>query len=205
MSRSNHPIEQEELMAYLDGELATSRAVAAAAHLEHCAECQELAGDLRKLSQEMMAWEVEELESAEGTPIAIKAALQDRPGKPRKIKTRLGWRILLTRRGLVWAGGGTVVAVLLLMTFSVSPMRPVRMDESLRQTAATAKLEKYYESPEEWRRLHRRKSQRTLTTPLTARQSLHPVLLAINMQSLQKKNLLTTRSKPANTRFPPSR
>jgi len=122
MITHNHPIEQEELMAYLDGELATNRAIAAAAHLEHCAECQELAADLRKLSQELMAWEVEELESAEGTPIAIKAALQDRPGKPRKTKTRLGWRILLTRRGLVW-GGGTAVAVLLLMSFSISRLR----------------------------------------------------------------------------------
>jgi len=28
MSTHNHPIEQEELMAYLDGELATNRAVA---------------------------------------------------------------------------------------------------------------------------------------------------------------------------------
>ena len=145
MSRSNHPIDQEELMAYLDGELATNRAVAAAAHLEHCAECQELAADLRKLSQEMMAWEVEELESAEGTPIAIKAALQDRPGKPRKIKTRLGWRILLTRRGLVWAGGGTVVAVFLLMTFLVSPMRPVRMAQSPEDGDTQAG--NYYESP----------------------------------------------------------
>ena len=34
MSKSSHPIEHEELMAYLDGELATDRAVAAAAHLE---------------------------------------------------------------------------------------------------------------------------------------------------------------------------
>ena len=64
MSRSNHPIEQEELMAYLDGELATNRAIAAAAHLEHCAECQELAADLRKLSQELMGWEVEQAESS---------------------------------------------------------------------------------------------------------------------------------------------
>jgi hypothetical protein len=123
MSRSNRPIEQEELMAYLDGELATNRAVEAAAHLEHCVECQELSGDLRKLSQEMMAWEVEELEPEEGIPIAIKAALQDRPGKPRKTKTRLGWKILLTRRGLAWAGGGTAFAVLLLMS-SVSRLKP---------------------------------------------------------------------------------
>ncbi|HEV8493103.1 MAG TPA: zf-HC2 domain-containing protein, partial [Candidatus Angelobacter sp.] len=65
MSKNNHSIGQEELMAYLDGELATGRAVAAAAHLEHCAECQELAADLRKLSQEMMVWEVEQGESSE--------------------------------------------------------------------------------------------------------------------------------------------
>jgi hypothetical protein len=142
MSRSNHPIEQEELMAYLDGELATNRAVAGAAHLEHCAECQELAADLRKLSQEMMAWKVEELESAEVMPIAIKAALQDRPGKPRNNKKQLGWRILLTRRGLAWAGGGAV-AVLFLMTFSFSPLKPVRMAQEM----ATPKMENYYESP----------------------------------------------------------
>jgi hypothetical protein len=124
MSTHNHPIEQEELMAYLDGELATNRAVAAAAHLEHCAECQEMAADLRKLSQELMAWEVEVLEPEDEMPIAVQAALQDRPGKPRKTKTRLGWRILLTRRGLVWAGSGTAVFLLVLSFFSVSHLRP---------------------------------------------------------------------------------
>jgi hypothetical protein len=121
MSKSNHPIEQEELMAYLDGELATDRAVAAAAHLEHCAECEELAADLRKLSQEMMAWEVEAGDIEVKMPIAI-AAGQDRPRAPKK--KRLGWRILLMRRGLAWAGGGAVIAVLFLMTFSVSRLRP---------------------------------------------------------------------------------
>src|SRR5437899_1273127 len=114
--KSSHPIEHEELMAYLDGELATDRAVEAAAHLEHCAECQELAGDLRKLSQEMAGWEIEGLEPEEGMPSAIKAALQDRPGTPRKkARKSLGWEILHTRRGLAWAGSS--VAVLLLASF----------------------------------------------------------------------------------------
>ena len=119
MSKSSHPIEHEELMAYLDGELATNRAIAAAAHLEHCQECQELAGDLRKLSQELTAWEVEEVESEKRMLIAIEAALQDRPGIPGKNKRRLGWRILLTRRGLAWVGGSSV-AVLVLAFFGVS-------------------------------------------------------------------------------------
>jgi anti-sigma factor RsiW len=34
-----HPIAQEELMAYLDGELSPDRAATAAGHLEHCREC----------------------------------------------------------------------------------------------------------------------------------------------------------------------
>ena len=123
MSNGGHPIEHEELRAYLDGELATERAVAAAAHLEHCQECQELAGGLRKLSQELTGWEVEGLEPEDKMPIAIKVALQDRPGKPRKTGKSLGWKILFTRRGLVWAGGGTVVAFL-LMTLSVSRLKP---------------------------------------------------------------------------------
>lgn len=121
MSKSNHPIEQEELMAYLDGELATNRAVAAAAHLEHCAECQELAADLRKLSQDMMAWEVKQAEIAVEIPVTIATAGQDRPRAPRK--KRLGWRIFLTRRGLVWAGGGTAFAIFFLMS-SVSRLKP---------------------------------------------------------------------------------
>jgi len=122
MSTHNHPIEQEELMAYLDGELATNRAVAAAAHLEHCAECQELAADLRKLSQEMMAWEVEAADIEVKMPIAIAAAGQDRPRASKK--KRLGWRTLLTRRGLAWAGGSAAVLLLVLSFFSVSRLRP---------------------------------------------------------------------------------
>ncbi|HKV95824.1 MAG TPA: DUF4349 domain-containing protein, partial [Candidatus Angelobacter sp.] len=110
-------------MAYLDGELATERAVEAAAHLERCDPCQELAAELRKMSQEMMVWEVEELEPAEEMPIAIRAALQDVPRKSKKTLKPRGWRVLLTRRGLAWAGGGTVF-VLFLMAISVSRLRP---------------------------------------------------------------------------------
>ena len=122
MSR-NHFIEQEELMAYLDGELATERAVEAAAHLERCDPCQELAAELRKMSQEMMGWEVEELEPAVEMPIAIRAALQDVPRKSRKALKPRGWRVLLTQRGLAWAGGVLGLA-LFFIVFGVSRLRP---------------------------------------------------------------------------------
>lgn len=131
MSTSNHQIEQEELMVYLDGELATERAVEAAAHLERCEECREFAAELRKMSQEMMAWEVEELESAEEMPIAIRAALQDVPRKSRKALKTKGWRVLLTRRGMAWAGGGTAVLTLFFMVFGVSRLQMAPVGERL--------------------------------------------------------------------------
>ncbi|HEY1527223.1 MAG TPA: DUF4349 domain-containing protein [Candidatus Angelobacter sp.] len=113
MSTHNHPIEQEELMAYLDGELATSRAVAAAAHLEHCAECQHLAVELRQLSQELMAWEVEQIEDS-GISDEIVAVLNARKEEPKKFNRRLGWRTLLTGRGLSWASGSAFLFLLIL-------------------------------------------------------------------------------------------
>jgi hypothetical protein len=43
MARTEHVIEPEELMTYLDGELRPDRAITASAHLEHCRECQAIA------------------------------------------------------------------------------------------------------------------------------------------------------------------
>src|ERR1051326_5252793 len=114
MSKSNHPIEQEELMAYLDGELAANRAVAAAAHLEHCAECQELAADSEKVSQQMMAWAVEE--SSSEIPDEIVAALEKRKKEPkRRASTNVwSWDMLSTPRRLAWIGGIGLIALVLI-------------------------------------------------------------------------------------------
>ena len=59
MQVNEHPIAQEELLAYLDGELAAERAAAAGEHLEGCADCQRLAGHLRSVSQRLTRWQVE--------------------------------------------------------------------------------------------------------------------------------------------------
>ncbi|MGB8129924.1 MAG: zf-HC2 domain-containing protein, partial [Candidatus Angelobacter sp.] len=115
MSKSNHPIEQEELMAYLDGELATNRAIAAAAHLEHCAQCQELAADLKGLSREMLAWEVGKPNITEiSNDLAL--ALEKRKREPNKqgASVRRWWSMLFTRRKLVFAGGSTAVILFVL-------------------------------------------------------------------------------------------
>ncbi len=59
MNRSTHPVEQEEVMAYLDGELEPQRAATVAEHLDDCADCQALAAQLGGISQQMAVWQVE--------------------------------------------------------------------------------------------------------------------------------------------------
>jgi len=59
MKSTTHPIEPEEVMAYLDGELAGERAAAVGAHLEQCAECAAVAAELRGVSVRMAEWQVE--------------------------------------------------------------------------------------------------------------------------------------------------
>ena len=76
MSSNRHPIEQEELMAYLDGELSADEATEALSHLEQCSECQTLAADFRNVSQELLAWEVESPDA--GISPELNAALGER-------------------------------------------------------------------------------------------------------------------------------
>jgi Domain of unknown function (DUF4349)/Putative zinc-finger len=78
--KTGHPVEPEELMAYLDGELEAARASLVVAHLEQCADCAALAGDLRGLSRELTGWEVEPAE------------IREIPGAaPRKRRLRFWW------------------------------------------------------------------------------------------------------------------
>jgi hypothetical protein len=59
MTAETHPVEREQLMAYLDGELAANEAARVAAHLAECADCRQLEADLRSVSAQMLSWNVE--------------------------------------------------------------------------------------------------------------------------------------------------
>ena len=54
-----HPVTQEEVMAWLDGELSAPRADEIAGHVASCADCDALASDLRSVSDRVAAWTVE--------------------------------------------------------------------------------------------------------------------------------------------------
>ena len=104
MSRGNHPIEREELMAYLDGELSADRAARTVTHMAQCEECQKLAADLRRLSQDLRDWEVDSL-NPEMMP-SIKAALdacEEDPKNSTGGDNRRRWYDIQTKwRPLAW-------------------------------------------------------------------------------------------------------
>ena len=54
-----HPVTQEDVMAWLDGELPAPRAAEMAAHVAACADCSALADDLRSVSDRVSRWTVE--------------------------------------------------------------------------------------------------------------------------------------------------
>src|SRR5580692_9260645 len=110
MNTNRHPIEQEELMAYLDGELSADQATEALSHLDLCPECQTLAADFRAVSQELLAWEVESPEV--GISSELNAALGERLQKRQAAKvtsSRLENRVMTSR--WVWAGALAIVCV----------------------------------------------------------------------------------------------
>jgi len=114
MNNLIHPIEPEELMAYLDGELMADQATATAAHLGECAECQRVVADLRSVSQSLKTWQVEPPKSA--TPPAIATALAENRPAPRNVSPaqRRSSREILCQRWPAVAWIGAVAAILLL-------------------------------------------------------------------------------------------
>ena len=119
MSKISHPIEPEELMAYLDGELMADRAAATAAHLGECSECQGLVAELRGVSQNLKVWKVEPPESS--TPPKIATALAARRLQSRGVSPthRRSWLEVLGRRRATVAWVGAVAAILLLAAVSM--------------------------------------------------------------------------------------
>jgi hypothetical protein len=123
MLKPTHPIEPEELMAYLDGELPVDRASTAAAHLENCRECQELAVDLQSISRRMIAWEVEP------------SARPEPPNVPERRASRWRWQWGLAGAGVVALSACVMVALLR------PPVRPRFATRDLVKTNAPVSAE----------------------------------------------------------------
>jgi negative regulator of sigma E activity len=118
MNKIMHPIEPEELMAYLDGELTAARAASAAAHLSECEECQLLVADLRNVSHNLQAWKVESLESAM-TPSIATALAKHRPASRSVAPIPWRWSGIFRQRWSTMAWVAGVAAILLVVAVTV--------------------------------------------------------------------------------------
>lgn len=121
MDSTTHPFAREEVMAYLDGELAPERAAAAAAHLEQCAECRALAADLRALSRRMPEWEVEAIPASVQQSVLLAAEQQKAAKAPaaREVHPEESRKV----RWVLWALAFSVAAIFLVMIGTPNLMR----------------------------------------------------------------------------------
>jgi Domain of unknown function (DUF4349)/Putative zinc-finger len=119
MSTNKHPVEQDELMAYLDGELPTDRATTALAHLEQCPECQALATDLRRVSQQLLVWEVARPDAR--IPAKMSAALEQRGQEPETANVSPpAVRNKILMRRWAWAAGFAILCVIVGLSFNTT-------------------------------------------------------------------------------------
>jgi len=117
MSRQEHPIWEEELMPYVDGQLDAVKASDIAEHLKTCEDCASVVANAHGLSQQMTAWQVEESPDRMGKRVF--AELESRRGKK-----SLGSNTWWTRKR-VWTYGlsGAVAALVLAVVFVPSLLR----------------------------------------------------------------------------------
>jgi len=112
MNKIMHPIEPEELMAYLNGELSRDRTAVAAAHVSECAECREIVSELRRVAQALAMWDLGSVDSV--IPPTVVAALEENAIAPRRIlSARPAWRTFPRRhwQTTAWIGAAAAFAV----------------------------------------------------------------------------------------------
>ncbi len=140
MKHLTHPIEPEEVMAYLDGELEAARATVVAAHLDQCAECQSVASALKSVSREMLAWEVEP--APETLSIRVNASSATQVDVKQKTELRKFSAIdSFSKRWLanrwVWGGAGALAALMIIAFLEAPRFQGPRPNSAFGQRVVT--------------------------------------------------------------------
>ena len=100
MSLREHPVWEEELMPYVDGQLDATKASAIAQHLETCEVCATAVADARGMSQQMTAWKVEDFSEEQSKRVLDELRVG---GKEQAISAKMGVVDSTSRVGL-WSG-----------------------------------------------------------------------------------------------------
>ena len=90
MNTTTHPVAPEQVMAFLDGELAATEAETISKHVNHCPECTTLADHFRAVSKVLSTWDIGPLPPGLDTPVST--------GRRKAFpawRRRVGWSIAL--------------------------------------------------------------------------------------------------------------
>lgn len=138
-----HPISEEELMAYLDGELPVERASVAAAHLKQCRDCQALAADLQGVSRNLLEWQIEppNLRLGQGLTESLEE-LCPPERRARGILSPLRFRTW----SLAAAGFSTLLLVVAVASFFAPRHRVMRTDLYLSRQPNSARLADHFQA-----------------------------------------------------------
>jgi len=118
MNTATHPVAPEEVMAFLDGELAATKAQVVAAHLGQCAECAAIVARFRSTSESLSGWRIPAVpKKMENT--LLKMAAED-PSAVQIGKTNIFIRASFWTWKQWTAGlGATAAALLLLLAIAI--------------------------------------------------------------------------------------
>ena len=118
MNAATHPVDPEEVMAFLDGEISLEQGGIMAAHIESCARCSATAADFRGLSSRLSQWQIMQFPRSLGEAGAapqLEAAARGKPGLLNPLSGRpsspLRWVVI----------GCSAVGALLLLIWVATP------------------------------------------------------------------------------------
>jgi hypothetical protein len=125
MTAAEHPLSHEELMAYLDGELQPERAVVVHTHVAGCDLCQRLSGELRRVSQDMARWQVEDV------PATLRAPSTP-PEAQTVVRSRFNW---LFRPSMAYGlAAASIVGIVTIATLGYGRATPASLSAAYSRT-----------------------------------------------------------------------
>jgi hypothetical protein len=124
MNTSTHPVSQEEVMAFLDGELPAAQAQSVSDHLKNCPNCSTLVSQLGEIQHQLAGWQVASL------PTAAEGKIQEAAAK---LLPRLqGFSSILFGRvyseSVSWLRPILALSFLAVVALLLSPSRKMRQD-----------------------------------------------------------------------------
>jgi anti-sigma factor RsiW len=125
MNAATHPVEPEQLMVFIDGELSADEARQVSAHIAACVDCAGLVAELHATSNAVAEWRVANVpRSVEETV----AGYVTRTNLGLKVTPRKGSHRLWTWKRWVAFGGATTMLAVIALAISLSTARKASME-----------------------------------------------------------------------------